>query len=155
VRRAYLSLGSNIGDRRAHLAAAVELVSAGDAARTSSVYETEPVGGVSQNDYWNMVIELDTDATAHELLGRAHHAEAARERVRDVRWGPRTLDVDVLLVGDETSDDPELLLPHPRMFERSFVLVPLHELAPDLVSPAQLRAGVGSVVRLGTLDSLH
>jgi 2-amino-4-hydroxy-6-hydroxymethyldihydropteridine diphosphokinase len=155
VRRAYLSLGSNIGDRRAHLAAAVDLVREGDAFRTSSVYETEPVGGVAQDDYWNMVLELETDATARELLDRARRAEAARERVRDVRWGPRTLDVDVLLVGDERSDDLELLLPHPRMYERSFVLVPLHELAPDVVSSAQLRAGVGTVTRLGTLDSLR
>jgi 2-amino-4-hydroxy-6-hydroxymethyldihydropteridine diphosphokinase len=155
VRRAYLSLGSNIGDRRAHLVAGVDVVRAQDTYRTSSVYETEPQGGVAQDDYWNLVLELETDATAHELLERARDAEAARQRVRDVRWGPRTLDVDVLLVGDERSDDPELLVPHPRMYERSFVLVPLHELAPDLVTPAQLRAGVGTVTRLGTLESLH
>jgi 2-amino-4-hydroxy-6-hydroxymethyldihydropteridine diphosphokinase len=155
VRRAYLSLGSNIGDRRAHLVAGVDIVRAKDAYRISSVYETEPQGGVVQDDYWNVVLELETDATAHELLERARDAEAQRQRVRDVRWGPRTLDVDVLLVGDERSDDPELLLPHPRMYERSFVLVPLHELAPALVSAAQLGAGVGMVTRLGTLDSLH
>ncbi len=155
MRRAYLSLGSNIGDRRAHLAAGVDLVRAQDAFRTSSVYETEPQGGVAQDDYWNLVLELETDATPHELLERARDAEAARQRVRDVRWGPRTLDVDVLLVGDERSDDPEVLVPHPRMYERSFVLVPLHELAPALVTPAQLRAGVGQVTRLGTLESLH
>jgi 2-amino-4-hydroxy-6-hydroxymethyldihydropteridine diphosphokinase len=155
VRRAYLSLGSNVGDRAAHLAAGVDTVRANDAYRTSSVYETEPVGGVVQDDYWNMVIELVTDATAVELLDRAHLAETQRGRVRDVRWGPRTLDVDVLLVGDERSEDPVLLLPHPRMYERSFVLVPLHELAPDVVSAAQLEAGVGRVSRLGTLESLH
>jgi 2-amino-4-hydroxy-6-hydroxymethyldihydropteridine diphosphokinase len=155
VRRAYLSLGSNIGDRRAHLAAGVEIVRVNDAYRTSSVYETEPQGGVVQDDYWNLVLELETDATSYELLERARDAEAQRQRERDVRWGPRTLDVDVLLVGDERTDDPELLVPHPRMFERSFVLVPLHELAPALVTPAQLRAGVGKVTRLGTLDSLH
>jgi 2-amino-4-hydroxy-6-hydroxymethyldihydropteridine diphosphokinase len=67
----------------------------------------------------------------------------------------RTLDVDVLLVGEERSDDPEILVPHPRMYERSFVLVPLHELAPELVSPTQLEAGVGVVTRLGTLESLR
>ncbi|MGB8195740.1 MAG: 2-amino-4-hydroxy-6-hydroxymethyldihydropteridine diphosphokinase [Acidimicrobiales bacterium] len=155
VRWAYLSLGSNIGDRREHLAAGVEVVRARDSIRLSSVYETEPQGGVAQDDYWNLVIELETDASAHELLERARRAEAARERVRDVRWGPRTLDVDVLLVGDEVSDDPDLLVPHPRMYERSFVLVPLHELAPALVSAAQLSAAVGKVTRLGTLDSLH
>jgi 2-amino-4-hydroxy-6-hydroxymethyldihydropteridine diphosphokinase len=155
VRRAYLSLGSNIGDRRAHLVAGIEIVTENDTYRTSSVYETEPVGGVVQDDYWNLVVELETEATPAALLERAHRAEAARERVRDVRWGPRTLDVDVLLVGEERSDDPALLLPHPRMYERSFVLVPLHELAPGLVTTAQLGAAVGRVARLGTLETLH
>jgi 2-amino-4-hydroxy-6-hydroxymethyldihydropteridine diphosphokinase len=154
VRRAYLSLGSNIGNRGAHLRAGLDLVVQGDASRTSSVYETEPQGGVPQDPYWNLVVEVVTDATARELLERARSAERARDRVRDVRWGPRTLDVDVLLVGDERSDDPEILVPHPRMYERSFVLVPLHELAPELVSQAQLDAGVGAVSRLGTLESL-
>jgi 2-amino-4-hydroxy-6-hydroxymethyldihydropteridine diphosphokinase len=148
-------LGSNLGDRREHLAVGVDLVVENEAHRASSVYETEPVGGVVQDPYWNMVIEVTTDATAHELLARAHRAEEARGRVRDVRWGPRTLDVDVLLVGEERSDDPELTLPHPRMNERSFVLVPLHELAPELVTREQLDAGVGAVSRLGTLDSLR
>ena len=155
MRRAYFSLGSNLGDRREHLAVGVDLVVENEAHRASSVYETEPVGGVVQDPYWNMVIEVTTDATAHELLARAHRAEEARGRVRDVRWGPRTLDVDVLLVGDERSDDPELTLPHPRMNERSFVLVPLHELAPELVTREQLDAGVGAVSRLGTLESLR
>jgi len=155
VRRAYLSLGSNLGDRAGHLAAGVEVVVEDDAHRVSSVYETEPVGGVAQDPYWNLVVELTTDATARELLARAHRAEGARGRVREVRWGPRTLDVDVLLVGDERSDDPELTLAHPRMYERSFVLVPLHELAPELVTAEQLAAGVGAVSRLGTLGSLH
>jgi 2-amino-4-hydroxy-6-hydroxymethyldihydropteridine diphosphokinase len=155
VRRAYLSLGSNIGDRGDHLAAGVEIVVENDAYRASSVYETEPVGGVVQDDYWNMVVELTTDATAPELLWRARRAEEARGRVREQHWGPRTLDVDVLLVGDERSEDPEIVVPHPRMYERSFVLIPLHELAPELVSEAQLGAGVGAVTRLGTLDSLR
>jgi 2-amino-4-hydroxy-6-hydroxymethyldihydropteridine diphosphokinase len=155
VRRAYLSLGSNVGDRAEHLAAGVVLVAEGDAYRVSSVYETEPVGGVDQDNFWNLVLEILTDATPRELLDRARRAEGARERVRDVRWGPRTLDVDVLLVGDERSDDPEIVVPHPRMYERSFVLVPLHELAPELVSSAQLAAGVGAVSRLDTLESLR
>jgi 2-amino-4-hydroxy-6-hydroxymethyldihydropteridine diphosphokinase len=155
VHRAYLSLGSNVGDRGEHLSVAIEIVAEHDAYRLSSVYETEPVGGVAQDDYWNVVLELTTDASAHDLLARARRAEAARGRVRDIRWGPRTLDVDVLLVGDERSDDLEIEVPHPRMYERSFVLVPLHELAPELVSDAQLGAGAGSVTRLGTLDSLH
>jgi 2-amino-4-hydroxy-6-hydroxymethyldihydropteridine diphosphokinase len=155
VRFAYLSLGSNVGDRGAHLLDAIPLVAGGDIYRLSQVYETEPVGGVAQDDFWNMVIELDTDASPRALLSRARLAEAAAQRTREVRWGPRTLDVDVLLVGEETSDDPEILVPHPRLFERAFVLVPLHELAPALVSGAQLAAGAGRVVELGTLESLR
>ncbi len=155
MRRAYLSLGSNLAERAAHLKRGVEVVTGGDAVRLSRVYETEPVGGVVQDDFWNLVIELTTDASPRELLERARGAEEACGRVRTVRWGPRTLDVDVLLVGTETSDDPEILVPHPRMYERSFVLVALRELAPDLVTRAQLAAGVGSVRALGTLESLH
>jgi 2-amino-4-hydroxy-6-hydroxymethyldihydropteridine diphosphokinase len=155
VRYAYFSLGSNLGDRREYLAAAIPFVVKDDAYRLSQVYESEPVGGVAQDDFWNMVVEILTDATARELLERARSAEVAAKRTREVRWGPRTLDVDVLLVGEETSDDPEVLIPHPRLYERSFVLVPLHELAPSLVTEARLAAGVGSVKELGTLDSLH
>lgn len=153
--RAYLSLGSNLGDRAEHLADGVRRVAAGDPHRVSRVYETEPVGGVAQDDFWNLVVELDTTAGARELLGRAQAAEAARDRVRDVRWGPRTLDVDVLYVEGETVDDPDLTVPHPRLYERAFVLAPLRELAPDLVSDAQLAAGVGAVAPLGTLESLR
>lgn len=152
--KAYLSLGSNVGDRAAHLAAGVDLVAAGEPVRVSRVYETEPVGGVAQDDFWNLVIELDTDAAPRALLERARRAEVARERVRDVRWGPRTLDVDVLLVGDLVSDDPEITVPHPRMFERLFVLVPLGELAPELVTQDLIARGVGRVVPIGTLESL-
>jgi len=155
VRRAYLSLGSNVGDRGAYLAGAIPLLVDGDAYRLSSVYLTEPVGGVPQDDFWNMVLELETDASARELLERARRAEAAAGRTRDVRWGPRTLDVDVLLVGEETSDDPEIVVPHPRLFERAFVLVPLRELAPALVDEAHLAGGAGAVRELGTLESLR
>lgn len=155
MRLAYLSLGSNIGDRKAHFVGAVPLLAEGDDVRLSKVYESEPVGGVEQENFWNMVVEVKTDASPRELLRRARLAEEGAKRTRDVRWGPRTLDVDVLLVGDETSDDPEVLVPHPRLYERSFVLVPLRELAPDLVTDAQLAAGVGSVVELGTLESLR
>jgi 2-amino-4-hydroxy-6-hydroxymethyldihydropteridine diphosphokinase len=118
------------------------------------VYETEPVGGVAQDNFWNMVVELTTAVTPRELLERAQRAEALAHRTREVRWGPRTLDVDVLLVGDETSDDPEILVPHPRLYERAFVLIPLRELAPDLVPDALVARAVGGVVKLGTLKSL-
>jgi 2-amino-4-hydroxy-6-hydroxymethyldihydropteridine diphosphokinase len=154
-RLAYLSLGSNIGNRAEHLRAGVEVVAGEDAYRTSRVYESEPVGGVAQDDFWNMVIELDTTASPRELLERARAAEDARGRTRDVRWGPRTLDVDVLLVGDETSADPEVLVPHPRMYERAFVLYPLAELAPALVDERLVHALTQRVVVLDTLESLR
>ncbi len=152
--RAYLSLGSNVGDRAEHLREGVRLMTQGVTHRVSRVYETEPVGGVTQDDFWNLVVELDTTGTATQLLARAQGAEVARGRVRDVRWGPRTLDVDVLYVEGVTSDDPVLTLPHPRLYERAFVLAPLRELAPDLVSEEQLAAGAGRVRVLGTLESL-
>ena len=156
MRNAYLSLGTNMGDRRSHLEAALPLVVESDEYRLSRVYESEPVGGVAQDDFWNMVVEITTDASPRELLARARRAESAAKRTREVRWGPRTLDVDVLLVGgDEISSDPEILVPHPRLYERSFVLVPLHELAPSLVTEAQLAAGAGAVRELGTLSSLR
>jgi len=153
--RAFFSLGSNVGDRAAWLQLALDTVIRGETAWVSSVYETEPVGGVPQDDYWNMVVGIDTAATPPALLARAHDAEMAAGRVRDVRWGPRTLDVDVLLVEGVTSDDPVLTLPHPRMHERAFVLIPLAEIAPELVTPAQLAAAQGEVRALGTLQTLR
>jgi 2-amino-4-hydroxy-6-hydroxymethyldihydropteridine diphosphokinase len=133
----------------------LEIVVAQDPPRLSQVYETEPVGGVAQDDFWNLVVEIRTEASPRELLGRAWAAEVAEGRVRDVRNGPRTLDVDVLLVGDLRCDDPEITVPHPRMWERRFVLVPLAELAPDLVPAAVLAAATGAVRPLGTLHSLR
>lgn len=152
--KAYLSLGSNVGDRAQHFCAVLETLSAGEPYRLSQVYETEPQGGVAQENFWNLVMEVTTDASPLELLHRALRAENERERVRTVRWGPRTLDVDVLLVGSLRSDDPEITVPHPRMWERRFVLVPLRELAPELVSDEAMTAASGDVVPLGTLSSL-
>jgi 2-amino-4-hydroxy-6-hydroxymethyldihydropteridine diphosphokinase len=155
VRLAYLSLGSNVGDRGAYLAGAIHTLSRHDEYRLSSVYETEPVGGVAQDNFWNLVMELATRESARDLLELAHRAEEDAQRSREVRWGPRTLDVDIVLVGGESLNLPELTVPHPRMYERSFVLVPLAELAPNLVSEDQLAAATGRVVKLGTLSSLR
>ncbi len=105
----------------------------------SAVYETTPVGGPPQPDYLNAVVGLDTDRSARQLLDLAQQLEAAAGRVRAERWGPRTLDVDVLLVGDETVHDPDLEVPHPRLAERGFVLAPLADLDPiraDAAPPA-------------------
>jgi 2-amino-4-hydroxy-6-hydroxymethyldihydropteridine diphosphokinase len=152
VTRAYLGLGSNLGDRLAHLQLAVdELAATAEVTVTgvSPVYETAPVGGPAQADYLNAVVALDTTLTAHELLRVAQRIEADAARVRTVRWGPRTLDVDVLLVGDEHVDDEDCVVPHPRMAERAFVMVPLADLDPawrarmapdsDSVRPTGLR----------------
>ncbi|HZN13957.1 MAG TPA: 2-amino-4-hydroxy-6-hydroxymethyldihydropteridine diphosphokinase [Acidimicrobiales bacterium] len=131
--RAFLGLGSNLGDRWAHLRVAVTDLP--DVVAVSPVYESEPVGGPpGQDRYLNLVVELDTDRPARDLLGIAHRLESAAGRVRGERWGPRPLDIDVLLVGDDRLDEPDLVVPHPRMWERSFVLIPLFDLAPDLVS---------------------
>jgi 2-amino-4-hydroxy-6-hydroxymethyldihydropteridine diphosphokinase len=130
-RRAYFGIGSNLGERLSFLQLAVDHLAATDGitmVAVSPVYETAPVGGPEQPDYLNAVVAVDTTLTAHELLGVAQGIEAAAERVRTVRWGPRTLDVDVLLVGDERVDAPDLVVPHPRMTERAFVVVPLADL---------------------------
>lgn len=141
--RAYLGLGSNLGDRLAHLQAAVDGLAATPdvhVVAVSRVYETAPVGGPPQDDYLNAVVAVDTVLDPHELLAVAQRLEAGEQRVRAERWGPRTLDVDVLLVGDEHVAEPDLVVPHPRMSERAFVLVPLADVAPDLVAAATLEA---------------
>ncbi len=126
--RAYLGLGSNLGDRRAHLRAAVAALP--DVVAVSPVYETEPVGGPpGQDRYLNVVVALDTDRTPRELLELGRGLEEAAGRVRNERDGPRTLDVDILVVGDLTVREPDLVVPHPRMWERRFVLAPLADLA--------------------------
>lgn len=142
--RAFLGLGSNMGDRWQYLRDGVAALP--DVVAISPVYETDPVGGpAGQGAYLNLVVELDTQCSPRALLEAGHRAEAAAHRVRRQHWGPRTLDVDVLLVGDQVLDEPDLVIPHPRLWERPFVLVPLADLAPDLVGD---RAAVGDSVRL-------
>jgi 2-amino-4-hydroxy-6-hydroxymethyldihydropteridine diphosphokinase len=148
--RAFLGLGSNIGDRRAALRRAV--ASLPDVVAVSPVYETEPVGGPpGQRPYLNLVVELATERTPRQLLELGNRLEAAAGRVRAERFGPRPLDVDVLLVGDQKVEEPDLVVPHLRMWERRFVVAPLADLAPELV-PEGWEAGVsGEVSKLGTL----
>lgn len=141
--RAFLALGSNLGDRWQYLRDAVADLP--DVIRISPVYETDPMGPPGQGPYLNCVVELSTDRSPHQLLQTAQAAEAAAGRVRNGRWGPRTLDVDILLVGDQIVRDNDLQVPHPRMWDRAFVLVPLADLAPDLVGdlrPDPLASGV-------------
>lgn len=146
--RAFLALGSNLGDSRAHLQRAVAVMP--DLVGVSDLYETDPVGGVEQDAFLNIVVELDTRSTPRDLLELCQELEAAAERVRSVRWGPRTLDVDVLWVDGQTVDEPDLTVPHPRMQDRAFVMVPLGDLAPDLAAGWE-DPGDGEVRNVGRL----
>jgi 2-amino-4-hydroxy-6-hydroxymethyldihydropteridine diphosphokinase len=153
--RAFLGLGSNLGDRVRYLREAVDTLREVGLWATSPVYETVAVGGpAGQGAFLNLVAELRTDRSPRELLGVCHRLESAAGRVRDVRWGPRTLDVDVLWVEGVTLVEPDLVVPHPRLWERRFVLAPLRDLAPDLVDQAVLDASDGIAVRLGSLAKL-
>ena len=153
--RAFLGLGSNLGDRVRYLQDAVATLRDVGLVAVSPVYETDPVGGpADQESYLNLVVELRTDRSPHELLGVCHRLETAAARVREERWGPRTLDVDVLWIDGVTVDDPDLVVPHPRMWERRFVVAPLHDLAPDVADTAAVDAAEGQVQALGPLDSL-
>jgi 2-amino-4-hydroxy-6-hydroxymethyldihydropteridine diphosphokinase len=153
VRRAFIGLGSNLGEREEALRQGLaQLATAGDVVAVSPVYETEPVGGpADQGDFLNVVVELSTPDSPRRLLARCQALEQSAHRVRTVRFGPRTLDADVLLVGDLEVDEPDLVVPHPRMWERRFVLQPLADLAPELVPTARLDAAGGEVIRVGKL----
>ncbi|MGH9098173.1 MAG: 2-amino-4-hydroxy-6-hydroxymethyldihydropteridine diphosphokinase [Acidimicrobiales bacterium] len=155
--RAFLGLGSNLGDRWSHLRRAVDQLRAGSAVpvtAVSPVYETEPIGGPEeQGPYLNLVVELAVAATVdpYRILEECRRLEAAAGRLRTVRWGPRTLDADVIWIDGIVLSDPELTIPHPRWRERRFVLVPLADLAPDLVDQAAIESAGGEVVQVGTL----
>jgi 2-amino-4-hydroxy-6-hydroxymethyldihydropteridine diphosphokinase len=132
-----LSLGSNLGDRLANLQLGLDVLRLGglDLQAVSSVYETDPVGGPDQDDYLNAVLLAGSSLPPRDILARCAAAEAAAGRVRTERWGPRTLDVDIIVCGRLVSADAVLTLPHPRAHERAFVLVPWLELDPQAVLP--------------------
>jgi 2-amino-4-hydroxy-6-hydroxymethyldihydropteridine diphosphokinase len=135
--RAYLALGSNLGNRLGHLREALRLLDETDGidvVRSSRIYETDPVGP-PQPPYLNAVIEVETSRSPRELLEACRDVEDALGRLRTERWGPRTIDVDVLTFDEQTVDEPDLQVPHPRMHERGFVLVPLGELDDDPMLP--------------------
>jgi 2-amino-4-hydroxy-6-hydroxymethyldihydropteridine diphosphokinase len=134
---AYIGLGANLGDREENLRAALGRLAKLGALRVSSFRETDPVGVTEQPRFVNAVAELETVLGASALLARLLEIERelGRDRSREERWGPRTIDLDLLLYGDEVIDDPGLTVPHPRLAERRFALEPLHELAPELALP--------------------
>lgn len=143
MKRAYLGLGSNLGDRLSQLQFAIdELKRNGQhVTKVSQIYETDPVGP-PQPDYLNAVVAIETDLTARELLDIVLDIESQTGRERREKWGPRTLDVDLLWFDNQHINESDLQVPHPRMNERSFVLVPLADLAPDLVPKRPFDPGV-------------
>lgn len=134
---AYIGLGSNIGDRKRYLNNALQLMNSPHSrlVKVSGFYSTKPVGYTAQEDFLNCAAELTVRMTPHELLRFLQAIETRLHRERTVKWGPRTIDLDILLYDDAIIRSETLQIPHPRMHERLFVLVPLSELAPDLTHP--------------------
>ena len=154
----YVGLGSNVGDREAMLKAALEqLENLPQTAllKVSSFYETEPVGVADQPWFLNAVAQLDTDLTPGQVLWNLLRVERVLGRVRSERRGPRTIDLDLLLAGELIIDEPGLVVPHPEMLSRAFVLVPLVEIEPQLVHPATGETLLQHLARLGSGQTVH
>ncbi|MBY7141652.1 2-amino-4-hydroxy-6-hydroxymethyldihydropteridine diphosphokinase [Virgibacillus sp. NKC19-3] len=135
---AFIALGSNIEPRGEYLRKALHLLSEEGSIiirEKSSIYETAPVGYTDQSDFLNMVIEVDTSLSSYDLLEFCQKVEQKLGRDRKIRFGPRTIDLDILIYNQENSEIESLIIPHPRMHERAFVLIPLDEIAPDLIIP--------------------
>lgn len=142
--KCYIGLGSNLGDREGYLTQAIARLDEHPEIRVlrcSSIYETKPYGPVEQGDFLNMVVEIATALSPEALLDALQSIENALHRKRLVRWGPRTIDLDILLYGDKMIETEKLVVPHPEIAKRLFVLMPLNELAPDLAIP-----GIGQTV---------
>jgi 2-amino-4-hydroxy-6-hydroxymethyldihydropteridine diphosphokinase len=142
IHTAYLSLGSNLGDRMQNLREAIDRLDAHpdiQVTRISPVYETKPVGYTEQPDFLNLAVEIKTSLDPKNLLKITSSTELDMGRQREIRFGPRTIDIDILLMDRQVMDTAELTLPHPRMGERAFVLLPLADLAGDLVHPVTLQ----------------
>ena len=161
-KKVYLGLGSNLGNREENLRKALSILHETDAIRVktvSSCYETEPVGPVTdQNDFYNIVVEVETTLSPRELLTRINSAERRLGRARGERWGPRVIDIDILLWDNKILEEEGLKIPHPEMTTRAFVLTPLSEIAPDVIHPtahksmAELASQLGGRHRVRRLD---
>ncbi|WP_047980742.1 2-amino-4-hydroxy-6-hydroxymethyldihydropteridine diphosphokinase [Ornithinibacillus contaminans] len=135
----YIALGTNIEPRNQHLKSAMESLRASEnitILNRSSIYQTAPVGYTDQDDFLNMVIEIETTYASEELLAVCQQVEQELGRKREIRFGPRTIDLDILVYNEENKNSEHLSIPHPRMHERGFVLIPLNEIAPELIIPS-------------------
>ncbi|TCT13973.1 2-amino-4-hydroxy-6-hydroxymethyldihydropteridine diphosphokinase [Natranaerovirga pectinivora] len=133
--KVYLGLGSNIGDKEQNLKQAIKLLQEHKQIKLmkkSSIYVTDPVGYTDQDVFYNQVIEVESDLEPYDLLAYVNEVEEILKRKRLIRWGPRTIDIDILLYDEYISQDEKLTIPHPRMTERAFVMVPLFELTQDV-----------------------
>ncbi|MBC5638432.1 2-amino-4-hydroxy-6-hydroxymethyldihydropteridine diphosphokinase [Ornithinibacillus sp. BX22] len=138
MNKAYIALGTNIEPRAEYLDKAINLLEQNEhiqLLKASSIYETAPVGYTDQADFLNMVVEVNTDLPSEKLLDVCQGIEAELGRERTIRFGPRTIDLDILVYNNENRETDRLTIPHPRMGERGFVLIPLHEIAPGLNVP--------------------
>ena len=155
--KAWIGLGSNLGDREAMIRQALEAIAAmpdTDLLRASSLYDTEPVGETDQPNFLNAVAQVDTELPSRQLLWNLLLIEKRLGRERTRRWGPRTIDLDLLLFGDEVIEEDDLRVPHPEMIRRAFVLVPLVELEPNLVHPGTGETLLSHLSRLGARPPL-
>jgi 2-amino-4-hydroxy-6-hydroxymethyldihydropteridine diphosphokinase len=138
LQKAYLGLGSNLGDKKANLDRAIELLNSSDGIsvlKVSTYIDTAPVGFEEQPNFLNAAVEVETTLTPRKLLDAVLAIESIMGRKRTIRWGPRVIDIDILLYNDDNIEEAGLVVPHPRMMERRFVLEPLAEIAPELVLP--------------------
>lgn len=150
---AYIGLGSNLGDKKANIKKALDLLKEApgiQVKKIASLYKTAPLYVTRQDWFLNTVAEIETDLTARQLLALLKDMEKKLDRTPTVRWGPRTIDLDILLFGNDKIEDADLVIPHPRMIERAFVMAPLAEIAPHLCIPG--RGRVGELARLLSTD---
>lgn len=135
----YLHLGSNVGDRKQMLLKAIQAISTqiGNITQKSSIYETEPWGLTNQPDFYNMAIEVHSDIKVEEVFTLIKSIEKEMDRQKDIKWGPRNIDIDILYCNDMIIETPELTIPHPQIYNRNFVLIPMIEIAGELIDPVK------------------
>ena len=134
--KVFISIGSNLGDRKTNCKRALEAMAEfSNVVKVSSLYETEPVGNENQPDFINLAVEISTDLSPHELLKHLNEIEGRLGRIRSEKWGPRTIDLDIIFYGEVILNDNDLIIPHPEAHERQFVLEPICEIDSELIYP--------------------